>query len=322
MYPGTEVPTIKQIFKMMQTRDWLGGELTATYANATKGLTPYIVGHLTEEAISNINDAEELLERATSTTTADVAATKRKLSLPQCFEKLVRLLKRYTNLLHADFGALCPLSLSIREAIAALEKYSEGAQDSMSERTLASILWTIFKQTKFFAIGKMTGKNPLLPEYSMMLNNIVAKQAIFHCELPEKFLSPTKAKKPKKEGSGGGVVSDEEDAPSGGAATTKKSGKKTAKLHPDILDKLGPIIAKANKNNLILTNVCRACGTSPAQLVPPGMCANTAVLGKCTNKACKRAHTTPSDDQAAQIIKMMEPLIRDPTLLPDAGKYR
>ena len=81
VYPGAEVPTIKQIFKMMQTRDWLGGELTATYVNATKGLTPYIVvGHLlTEEAISTINDAEELLERATSTTTADVAATKRKV---------------------------------------------------------------------------------------------------------------------------------------------------------------------------------------------------------------------------------------------------
>jgi len=92
------------------------------------------------------------LEKATSTTTADVAATKRKLSLPQGVEKLVQLLKRYTNLLHGGFGALCPLSLSIREAIAALEKYLEGAQDSMSERTLASILWTIFKKTKFFAI--------------------------------------------------------------------------------------------------------------------------------------------------------------------------
>jgi len=37
VYPGAEVPTIKQIFKMMQTRDWLRGELTAMYANATKG---------------------------------------------------------------------------------------------------------------------------------------------------------------------------------------------------------------------------------------------------------------------------------------------
>ena len=89
-----------------------------------------------------------------------------------------------------------------------------------------------------------------------------------------------------------------------------------------ILDKLGHIIAKANKNKLILTNICRACSTSPAQLVPPSMCANTAVLGKCSNKACKRAHITPSDDQAALIIKMLEPLIHDPTLLPDAGKYR
>ena len=151
----------------------------------------------------------------------------------------------------------------------------------------------------------MSGAELLLPEYSMMLNNsTVAKQAIFHCKLPDKFLSPTKAKKPKKEGSRGGVVSNEEDAaPTGGEGAAKKSSKKTAKLHPDILEKLCPIIAKANKNNLILTNICRACCiTSPAQLVPPGMCANTAmILSKCINKACKRAHTTPSDDQAAQI---------------------
>ena len=97
VYLGAPVPTIKPILKMMQTRDWLGGELTATYANATKGLTPYIVGHLSEETISAINDAEDLLDRATSTTTADVAATKRKLSMPQCFDKLMRLLKRFLS---------------------------------------------------------------------------------------------------------------------------------------------------------------------------------------------------------------------------------
>ena len=123
------------------------------------------------------------------------------------FEKLIRLLKRYMNLLHRRFGSLCLLSLSIREAIAALEKYWEGVQDSMSEHTLASILWTIFKQTQSLPIRKMTGAEPLLPEYSMMLNNsTIAKQAIFHCQLPDKFLSPTKAKKPKKEGRGGGGV--------------------------------------------------------------------------------------------------------------------
>ena len=56
------------------------------------------------------------------------------------FEKLIRLLKRYMNLLHRRFGSLCLLSLSIREAIAALEKYWEGVQDSMSEHTLTSIV--------------------------------------------------------------------------------------------------------------------------------------------------------------------------------------
>ena len=61
------------------------------------------------------------------------------------------------------------------------ETYSEGAQDNMSERTLAAILWTIFKQTKAFAVGNMKGQNPLTPEFKVMQDNIVAKQGVTHC---------------------------------------------------------------------------------------------------------------------------------------------
>ena len=325
VYPGAPVPTIKPILKMMQTRDWLGGELTATYANAIKGLTPYIVGHLSEETISAINDAEDLLDRATSTTTADVAATKRKLSMPQCFDKLMRLLKRFVNLLHACFGSRCPLSMALRETIAALETYSEGAQDNMSERTLAAILWTIFKQTKAFAVGNMAGQNPLTPEFKVMQDNIVAKQGVTHCELPEKFLTPTKKKRKSEAGGtgGGGLVSDDEeqeksvDRRGGGA---QKLPARTADIHPDIQEKMGGIIAKATKLGVTLSRMCFACNTSPGKLVPPSMCATVTIFGKCDNRKCKRKHLTPTDDQAKNIIQMMEPLILDPTKLPK-GKF-
>ena len=114
--------------------------------------------------------------------------------MPQGFDKIIHLLKSYVNLLHACFGATCPLSISNRETISTLEGYLEGAQDSMTERTMAAILWKIFKQTKWFALGNMTGSNPLLPEYRVMQDNLMARQAIMHCELPEKFLAPKKNK--------------------------------------------------------------------------------------------------------------------------------
>ena len=43
----------------------------------------------------------------------------------------------------------------------------------------------------------MTGRNPLLPEYRVMQDNLMARQAIMHCKLPKKFLAPQKAKRLK-----------------------------------------------------------------------------------------------------------------------------
>ena len=82
----------------------------------------------------------------------------------------------------------------------------------------------------------------------------------------------------------------------------------------------GGIIAKATKLGVNLSRMNFACNMTPGKLVPPSMCATVTIFGKCDNRKCKRKHVTPTDDQAKNIIQMMEPLILDPTKLPK-GKF-
>ena len=89
---------------MMQTQNWLGGELQATYANAMKGLSPFLCTPMTEEAISSWNEMEDALAKAKATSVEDLKAQKRKLTVPENFEGLLKVLKSFVNLLHACFG--------------------------------------------------------------------------------------------------------------------------------------------------------------------------------------------------------------------------
>ena len=317
LYPGAPIPLTKTILQMMQSKNWMGGEHIATYANAGKGCSPYLVAPVLDETISQWNEIHAQIALASNVTIADIAKTRQKIVVPDTFDKLVKLLRKYINFLHATFGSACPFAIILRNMLGALEGYSDSAQSTITKQTIASILWIILLQSRHFAVGQMTGKTGILPEFKLLQDDITAKRGnISHAELPAKFLeTPQKPKGPSTDdngttsGQGGGTL-----PPS---PTKTPRVEHTVTLHPLIRDKLGGLLKNAAARNLSISTLCKVCNTSPKHLFPAGKCATAAVFGTCTMARCKRQHVTPTDEEAKVIVEKFAPIINDPTKIPE-----
>ena len=101
-------------------------------ASAAKGLTPFAIPLLSDDETDRINEQAQALESATSTTVSDIAATKILAEAPKSYTHLLKLLKRFGNLLFALFGKLCPLFKEVNFLVEELEDHSDTAQAAMS----------------------------------------------------------------------------------------------------------------------------------------------------------------------------------------------
>ena len=317
LYPGAPIPLTKTILQMMQSKNWLGGEHIATYANAGKGCSPYLVAPVSDETISQWNEIHAQIALASNVTISDIAKTRQKIVVPDTFDKLVKLLRKYINFLQATFGSACPFAVILRNMLGSLEGYSDSAQSTITKQTIASILWIILLQSRHFAVGQMHGPTGILPEFKLLQDDITAKRGnISHAELPAKFLELPSKPKP----SGTGETSAGTDT--GGVSIPPSPSKaprveRTVALHPLIRDKLGGLLKNAASRNLSISNLCKVCGTTPKHLYPAGKCATAAVFGTCTILRCKRQHVVPTDEEAKIIVDKFAPIINDPTKIPD-----
>ena len=241
----------------------------------------------------------------------------KKIVVPDSFDKLVKLLQKYINFLHATFGSACPFSVILRNMLGSLEGYSDSAQSTITKQTIALILWIILLQSRHFTVGQMSGPTGILPEFKLLQDDITAKRGnISHPELPAKFFKPPA--KPK-----GSSSEENSTATDTGGGSIPPSPNKTQRvehtvaLHPLIPDKLGGLLKNAAAQNLSISNLCKVCGTAPKHIFLPGKCATTAVFGTCTILRCKRQHVVPTDEEAKLIIEKFAPIINDPTKIPD-----
>ena len=85
LYPGAPIPLTKMILQMMQSKNWMGGEHIATYANAGKGCSPYLVAPMSDETISQWNKIHAQIVLASNVTISDIAKTQQKNSCPGFF---------------------------------------------------------------------------------------------------------------------------------------------------------------------------------------------------------------------------------------------
>ena len=77
MYEDTEIPVLAHILEMTRKRKWVSYDPQAIYLTATKGLSIFTVGHITEDLVAEMNEHMELLVEATQVISKELSVAKK-----------------------------------------------------------------------------------------------------------------------------------------------------------------------------------------------------------------------------------------------------
>ena len=147
LHNDARVIPIAPLLIMIIKRDFEEEIIGSCRKTAAKGLTIFAVPTMSQAAVNKINDHYDAVETATQVTVKEVTSASFEAVAPQTFHELTRIIKRFSNLLFALFGKLCPLLIEMENILEELQEYSEQAMTSMTVRTLVSITWIIHLQS-------------------------------------------------------------------------------------------------------------------------------------------------------------------------------
>ena len=139
------------------------------------GLSPFSMLDLNEDQVAIINDEQELFNRASQVSVAELRGQRNQLKITILAEAddFMLMLKRFANLLYAVFSDKCPFFKGIVEIICTLKDYSREARKRMTLAKKGSILWIILLQERQFALGEVN----MLCEFTTMHEDLRAKRA-------------------------------------------------------------------------------------------------------------------------------------------------
>ena len=86
-----KVRPLATLVNMIVRRDFEEELSRSSLISAAKGLTPFAVPAMSEQAVDNFNEQSQVLEYATATTVRDITASKIVAEAPQSFTSLVRI---------------------------------------------------------------------------------------------------------------------------------------------------------------------------------------------------------------------------------------
>ena len=297
---------------MVIQRNFEGETSMSSLLSTSKGLTPFAFPCMSESQVDDFNELTQAITDATTTTISDVRATKLKGTSPGTFGGLLKYLKRLGNFLFAIFGEGCPLLENLEACIIDLDGYNETARLNMTRRSIASILWIVHLQSRYFSAGLMKGQTALKAEFSHMCNCIKMKLSVEHGEVPTELY----VQKLKKHTKPSNRVSSE-------PAKRKKTGHEETHeaptinrdcYHPKIQAALRPFL-EADKP-ISLFKLTKAAGTRSFDLFPfnDKLCIKAQIWGKCS-KDCKHQHIKITNEQAETTLKKLDKVIQNPNLV-------
>ena len=312
-FKEAKVQSYSQLVTMVMKRDFEEDTSMSSRKSAAKGLTIFAVPKMSDVEFDRLNEAAEALEDATHTTVKDITSVQLEAQSPKTYFQLVKLIKRFANLLYALFGTSCPLFIQLESLVGYLEEYGDTAIASMSTRTMASIAWIVHLQSRYFAKGYMKDPKPLRPEFTLMLSDVQTRRSVTYGDVPTSMYQSTMDKKDTNSSNGsnsgynkrkGGNESDFD----------KRKKPKIVKLdfyHPLIKDKMQVF---ANRQKLPRVKaLCEVCNINATDLFPtkPNLCIKSALFGTCFAD-CKRDHSKVSDDEAQVAMGLLEIAINSP----------
>ena len=325
-YREAKVKLYYHLVKMIITRDFEEETTISCLRSAVKGLTPFAVPNLTDEETNRINEQAEALESATATTIKDVSASTIKLSVPASPDELTKRLKRFVNLLFVCFGEGCPMLKQVEYLVKDLEDYSDYARASMSRRTIASTIWLVHVQSRYFARGYMnhdSGRDETLPTFDVMSQCIMNRLPVVNGDVPPVLYMPPSEPRSAEPNS--------RSNPStrGGRGERKRNrtdnvvdrDNKRFKIvqnpnyHQFIKNKMAGIVGDGRRLPRI-SMVCQKANTVAESLFPgrPELCIKATLYGTCFEN-CHRKHDLVSDPEAKSAMTKLQTVIENPSLV-------
>jgi hypothetical protein len=317
-----KVKPLAPILKMIVDRSFEGETSLASLYAAAKGLTPFAVPCLTEAEAYSLNELAEAMASASATTIKDITGAKMKATVPTTFEKTLKRIKRFGNLLLAVFGEGCPLFFHTEHIITDLDDYSETARANLSTTSMASIIWILHLQSRHFASGLMTinsdGQESLLPEFTYMCNAIKAKQQVYHGEVPAALTSTPEPNKDKRQQNT--PHNDPNKKPRNDDKDKWIVAPRPEVYHPLIKKAMEPIMQLQRQPSV--QKLCRAAGCHAGQLFPQRkkLCIRAQLFGKCFT-SCQHEHALISDEEAEKSLKHLTRFLSDPQQIKKVNNY-
>ena len=325
-YREAKIKLYYHLVKMIITRDFEEETTISCLRSAVKGLTPFAVPNLTDEETNRINEQAEALESATATTIKDVSASTIKLSVPASPDELTKRLKRFVNLLFVCFGEGCPMLKQVEYLVKDLEDYSDYARASMSRRTIASTIWLVHVQSRYFARGYMnhdSGRDETLPTFDVMSQCIMNRLPVVNGDVPPVLYMPPSEPRSAAQNS--------QNNPSTRAGRGERKRNRNDNVvdrenkrfkivqnpnyHQFIKNKMAGIVGDGKRLPRIAM-VCQKANTVAESLFPgrPELCIKATLYGTCFEN-CHRKHDLVSDPEAKAAMTKLQTVIENPSLV-------
>lgn len=305
-YHDAEVVPTNILLKMAVKRNWVGKDGNAqrpSLLHAADGLSPFAVADYNDDEVAVINDMDDSVAKATSTSPEDHQKMKKlmKVAVPTTSEDFTLMIRRYANLVFALFGPLCYLFLALKQLIDCLRGYSRQVLNAMPQLTRASILWIILLQSRHFAMGH----TDILAAFANLQTKLASKDGyISHMEVPKALYDSSSNKR---------KTPDDPDKENPGDDKKRLRPPNKNKWHPALQKALFPALKKSNFPTF--TKIMKFCGADVN--VPfsqkDKICAPNAFFGRCSSgDKCRKSHALISDEQAKEILKILDKFVRDP----------
>jgi hypothetical protein len=91
------------------------GDLSSSKQEAKKGLTPFVLPPISNSELDELIAFDNEINAATTVSTTDIKKTKIILVEVDDYDKLMRYMKEYANLLEVIISQRCPLWLSMHD---------------------------------------------------------------------------------------------------------------------------------------------------------------------------------------------------------------
>ena len=213
------------------------------------------------------------------------------------------------------FGETSALFMQLEDMILALDAYGEYARTTMTHQTIASILWITHLQARHYAAGAMKGDKALKAEFTTMMNAIVTKAPVIHMDTPPKLFQTEIKNTPKRyDPPQPNTPQDHNKKPRLDDNRDRFQLTDRNVMHPKMKHAMTPILNLSRVPNM--GKICRAARTNAGELFPnhKDICIRSQVLGKCF-VSCTHKHFKLNDDDIEKALKVLAPVIANPSLL-------